>query len=373
MTLANSCAIAHDFNNLLMVVGGNLEMLAEGLAPDQQRQRRFATAALEAVMRGGQLTQRLLAFARRQKLRPEPTDLNRLIGNLVPLLHRALGEQVTVETALASEVWLSLTDGSQVENAVLNLAVNARDAMPDGGRLIIRTENLHLDRVQAAANGDLPPGDYVRISVSDNGQGMPAEIKQRVFEPFFTTKEAGRGTGLGLSMVYGFVKQSGGHVAIESEVSRGTAVQILLPRVSAVAQGVEQGSPSSPPRGHERILVVEDEDLVRSTVRTMLESLGYDISEAAEGRQALAMYAAGPVYDLVLTDMVMPGGMSGWDLAQAIWRDRPQQRFLFSTGYSDNPIIRQASLDERVQVLPKPYSKRVLATALRAAIDRPMR
>jgi len=365
--------IAHDFNNLLMVVGGNLEMLAEGLAPDQQRQRRFATAALEAVMRGGQLTQRLLAFARRQKLRPEPTDLNRLIGNLVPLLHRALGEQVTVETALASEVWLSLTDGSQVENAVLNLAVNARDAMPDGGRLIIRTENLHLDRVQAAANGDLPPGDYVRISVSDNGQGMPAEIKQRVFEPFFTTKEAGRGTGLGLSMVYGFVKQSGGHVAIESEVSRGTAVQILLPRVSAVAQDVEQGSPSSPPRGHERILVVEDEDLVRSTVRTMLESLGYDISEAAECRQALAMYAAGPVYDLVLTDMVMPGGMSGWDLAQAIWRDRPQQRFLFSTGYSDNPIIRQASLDERVQVLPKPYSKRVLATALRAAIDRPMR
>ncbi len=365
--------IAHDFNNLLMVVGGNLEMLAEGLAPDQQRLRRLATAALEAVMRGGQLTQRLLAFARRQKLRPEPTDLNRLIGNLVPLLHRTLGEQVTVETALASEVWLSLTDGSQVENAVLNLAVNARDAMPDGGRLIIRTENLHLDRVQAAGSGDLPPGDYVRISVSDNGQGMPAEIRQRVFEPFFTTKEAGRGTGLGLSMVYGFVKQSGGHVAIESEVGRGTSVQILLPRVSAVAQGVEQGSPSSLPRGHERILVVEDEDLVRSTVRTMLESLGYDISEAAEGRQALAMYSAGPVYDLVLTDMVMPGGMSGWDLAQAIWRDRPQQRFLFSTGYSDNPIIRQANLDERVQVLPKPYSKRVLATALRAAIDRPMR
>jgi PAS domain S-box-containing protein len=365
--------IAHDFNNLLMVVGGNLEMLAEGLAPDQRRLRRFATAALEAVMRGGQLTQRLLAFARRQKLRPEPTDLNRLIGNLVPLLHRTLGEQVTVETALASEMWLSLTDGSQVENAVLNLAVNARDAMPDGGRLIIRTENLHLGRVQAADTGGLPPGDYVRISVSDNGQGMPAEIRQRAFEPFFTTKEAGRGTGLGLSMVYGFVKQSGGHVAIESEVGRGTSVQILLPRVSAVAQGGEQRSPAGIPRGHERILVVEDEDLVRSTVRTMLESLGYDISEAAEGRQALAMYSAGPGYDLVLTDMVMPGGMSGWDLAQAIWRDRPQQRFLFSTGYSDNPIIRQANLDKRVQVLPKPYSKRVLATALRAAIDRPVR
>jgi len=294
------------------------------------------------------------------------------IGNLVPLLHRTLGAQVTVETALASEAWLSMTDVSQVENAVLNLAVNARDAMPDGGRLIIRTENLHVDGVQAGS-GELPPGDYVRISVSDNGQGMPPEIRQRAFEPFFTTKEAGRGTGLGLSMVYGFVKQSGGHVAIESEVGRGTAVQIFLPRVSAAAQGVEQGSPSSLPRGHERILVVEDEDLVRSTVRTMLESLGYDISEAAEGRQALAMYSAGPGYDLVLTDMVMPGGMSGWDLAQAIWRDRPQQRFLFSTGYSDNPIIHQASLDERVQVLPKPYSKRVLAAALRAAIDRPMR
>jgi PAS domain S-box-containing protein len=364
--------IAHDFNNLLMVVGGNLELLAEGLNPDQQRLNRFATAALEAVSRGSKLTERLLAFARRQKLRSEPTDLNRLIGNLVPLLHRTLGEQIVVETALAGDIGLTMTDGSQVENAVLNLAVNARDAMPEGGRLIIRTENIHLERAQARGSDDLQPGDYVQLSVSDNGQGMPADVKERAFEPFFTTKSAGRGTGLGLSMVYGFVKQSGGHVRILSEVARGTTVQILLPRVSAAAVKTALGEPAGLPRGHERILLVEDEELVRSTVRVMLQSLGYDISEAADGRQALALLGAGPPFDLVLTDMVMPGGMSGWDLAQAIWRDMPQQRFLFSTGYSDNPIFHQAHLDERIQVLPKPYSKQILATSLRAAIARPM-
>ncbi len=363
--------IAHDFNNLLMVVGGNLELLAEGLPEEEQRLRRFATSALEAVTRGGQLTQRLLAFARRQKLQAEPTDLNRLIGNLVPLLHRALGEQITVETALAGKVWLAMADASQVESAVLNLAVNARDAMPDGGRLLIRTENLHLEQANATGSDGLPAGDYVRISVIDNGQGMPAEVRQRAFEPFFTTKGAGRGTGLGLSMVYGFVKQSGGHVAIQSEVGRGTTIQILLPRDATTATA-ERKSPTGLPGGHERILVVEDEDLVRSTVRTMLQSLGYEISEAADGRQALAAYSADPGFDLVLTDMVMPGGTSGWDLAQAIWRDKPQQRFLFSTGYSDNPIFRQAHLDERIQVLSKPYSKQILATTVRAAIDRPM-
>ncbi len=363
--------IAHDFNNLLMVVGGNLELLAEGLPAEEKRLRRFATAAFEAVTRGGQLTQRLLAFARRQRLRAEPTDLNQLIGNLVPLLHRSLGEQITVETALAGEVWLALADAGQVENAVLNLAVNARDAMPDGGRLLIRTENLHIDRAPASSD-DPPAGDYVRISVIDNGQGMPPEVRQRAFEPFFTTKGAGRGTGLGLSMVYGFVKQSGGHIAIQSEVGRGTAIQIMLPRTAA-AEADEIRHPEGLPGGHERILVVEDEDLVRGTVCTLLQSLGYEISEAADGRQALTAFTAGPGFDLVLTDMVMPGGMSGWDLAQAIWRDKPEQRFLFSTGYSDNPIFRQAHSDERIQVLSKPYSKQVLATTLRAAIDRPMR
>ena len=197
-------------------------MLAEGLNPDQQRLHRFATAALEAVTRGGQLTQRLLAFARRQKLRSEPTDLNRLIGNLVPLLHRTLGEQITVETALAGEMWLSLTDGSQVENAVLNLAVNARDAMPDGGRLIIRTENiLHVERAQARAAATFRPATMCSSASATMARACRPRCRQRVFEPFFTTKAAGRGTGLGLSMVYGFVKQSGGHVTIESEVGAG--------------------------------------------------------------------------------------------------------------------------------------------------------
>jgi nitrogen-specific signal transduction histidine kinase/ActR/RegA family two-component response regulator len=364
--------IAHDFNNLLMVMGGNLELLSDGLDPQQQRLRRFAASALEAVTRGGQLTQRLLAFARRQKLTNEPTDLNKLVASIVPLMHRTLGEQITIETALARETWMTMTDGSQVENAILNLAVNARDAMPKGGRLIIRTENLHLDQAWALGSGDLPAGDYVVLSVSDNGQGMAPEVRDRAFEPFFTTKEAGRGTGLGLSMVYGFVKQSGGHAKILSEIGRGTTVQLFLPRVKAAAQAVEGSNRSALPGGKERVLLVEDEELVRSTVGTMLRGLGYDISEASDGKSALAAIAAGPPFDLVLTDMVMPGGISGWDVAQTVWRDNPQQRFLFSTGYSDNPIFRQAHSDARIRVLSKPYNKQTLAITLREAIDRPV-
>ncbi len=364
--------IAHDFNNLLMVMGGNLELLSDGLEPQQQRLRRFANAALEAVTRGGQLTQRLLAFARRQKLASEPTDLNKLVASIVPLMHRTLGEQIAIETVLARETWLTMTDGSQVENAILNLAVNARDAMPDGGRLVIRTENLHLDQGWAMGSGDLPAGDYVLLSVSDNGQGMPPAVRERAFEPFFTTKEAGRGTGLGLSMVYGFVKQSGGDTKILSEIGRGTTVQLFLPRVAAAGQAADAGGKPALPGGTERILLVEDEELVRSTVATMLRGLGYDVSEASEGAVALAAIAAGPPFDLVLTDMVMPGGTSGWDLAQAVWRERPQQRFLFSTGYTDNPIFRQAHGDTRIRVLSKPYNKRTLALTLREAIELPI-
>jgi PAS domain S-box-containing protein len=364
--------IAHDFNNLLMVVGGNLELLLEGLEANQQRLRRFAGIAHDAVLRGGDLTQRLLAFARRQSLKPDVIDANRLIGNLVPLLHRTLGEQIAVETALTPDVWPTLCDGGQIENALLNLAVNARDAMPNGGKLVIRTENLHLDQEWAAETRDLQPGDYVMLAVSDTGQGMPPQVRDRAFEPFFTTKETGRGTGLGLSMVYGFVKQSGGHVSIYSEVGQGTTVKLFLPRTGEDAGAQGQGkSEAVLPRGDERILLVEDEDMVRSTVASMLHDLGYRVSEASDGNEALSLIASHPPFDLILSDVVMPGGLSGWELAQAAWLKQPRLKFLFSTGYTDNPILQQAHLDTRIHVLPKPYSKRALAVMLRSVIDRP--
>ncbi len=362
--------IAHDFNNLLMVVGGNLELLQEGLESNQERLRQFTGIALDAVLRGAHLTQRLLAFARRQSLKPEIVDLNRLIGNLVPLLHRTLGEQIAVETNLTADLWLTLCDSSQVESALLNLAVNARDAMPEGGRLVIRTENLHLDQLWAAQAGDLRSGDYVMLVASDTGQGMPPEVRDRAFEPFFTTKPAGRGTGLGLSMVYGFVKQSGGDVRIYSEVGHGTTVKLFLPRTSEDAAISERGQPDSAlPRGDERILLVEDEDMVRTTVATMLQHLGYRVSEAADADAALALIGANPPFDLVLSDVVMPGGMSGWDLAQTAWRQQAALKFLFSTGYTDDPILQQAHIDQRIRVLPKPYSKRALAATLRSVIE----
>ena len=364
--------VAHDFNNLLMVVGGNLELLQEGLEANQTRLRRFADAGLEGVSRGSQLTQRLLAFARRQSLKAEPVDINRLIGNLVPLLHRTLGEQIVVETALAPELWRALCDASQLENALLNLAVNARDAMPERGRLVIRSENLRLDQAWVGDQVDLPPGDYVVVAVSDTGHGMPASVRERAFEPFFTTKATGKGTGLGLSMVYGFVKQSGGHIQIYSEPGHGTTMKIFLPcSADAGAAGEIGRAESAPPLGHEHILLVEDEDMVRATVASMLQELGYRVSEAVDGYAALSMIAANTPFDLVLTDVVMPGGLSGWDLAERVWAQRPQLKFLFSTGYTDNPILRRAQLDARVQVLAKPYNRRDLASMLRSVIERP--
>ncbi len=364
--------IAHDFNNLLMVVGGNLELLQEGLEANQQRLQRFAGIAHDAVLRGAELTKRLLVFARRQNLKSDVIDLNRLIGNLTPLLHQTLGDQIVVETTLAPDVWSTLCDGGQMESALLNLAVNSRDAMPDGGKLVVRTENMHLDRKWAAEMGDLRAGDYVMVSVSDTGQGMPPEVRDRAFEPFFTTKESGRGTGLGLSMVYGFVMQSGGHVNIYSEVGQGTTVKLFLPRTGDDDAQQDQRKPDSVlPRGHESILLVEDEDMVRATVASMLQDLGYRVTDAADGKRALSLIASNPPFDLVLTDVVMPGGVTGWELAKGAWLQQPRLKFLFSTGYTANPILQQAHLDSRIHVLPKPYSKRALAVMLRSVIDRP--
>ena len=363
--------IAHDFNNLMTVVGGNLELLGEGLSSGDPRLQKFARMAHDAVLRGGNLTQRLLAFARRQTLQPAATDLNGLVLNLVPLLHHSLGEQITVETALGADIWNTRCDASQLENALLNLAVNARDAMANGGRLTIRTENLNLEGAWASENSDWPPGDYVMVAVSDTGQGMPSDVRDKVFEPFFTTKDAGKGTGLGLSMVYGFVKQSGGQIKVYSEVGHGTTVKLFLPRAQASAASERPEPETDIPRGSESVLLVEDDEMVRATAAIMLRDLGYRVTEATDGRSALALIESKPPFDLILTDVVMPGGMTGWDMAQAIWMKKPGVKVLFSTGYTDNPIFRNSRRDRRIQVLSKPYSKRGLALKLREAIDRP--
>jgi two-component system, cell cycle sensor histidine kinase and response regulator CckA len=359
--------VAHDFNNLLMVAHGNLELLSEALATGNSQVEEFVDQAQKAVLRGAELTQRLLAFARLQPQRAGAVDVNQLITELAPLLRRTLGEHIQIKISLAEKLWPASIDRSQAENALLNLAVNARDAMPSGGRLTISTSRTSLDREGLF---DLPRGDYLLISVTDTGEGMPKEVMERAFEPFFTTKEVGKGTGLGLSMVYGFARQAGGHVALSSKPGKGTTVSLYLPRVRADAQarGDARQSPSLP-FGSERILLVEDDAAVRGTVRLMLEDFGYRVTEVGDGQAALAVLKRDPGVDLILTDLVMPGSINGWQLALDVWEKRPQQKVLFSTGYSDNPIIQQASRDTRIHVLRKPFGRRDLAEAVRATLD----
>ncbi len=359
--------VAHDFNNLLMVAHGNLELLSEALATGDTRVGEFVDQAQKAVLRGAELTQRLLAFARLQPQRAGAVDVNQLITELAPLLRRTLGEHIQIRISLAEKLWPTAIDRSQAENALLNLAVNARDAMPNGGRLTIATSRMSVDREGLF---DLPRGDYLQISVTDTGEGMPKEVMERAFEPFFTTKEVGKGTGLGLSMVYGFARQAGGHVALSSKPGKGTTVSLYLPRARADApsRGDARQSPSLP-FGTESILLVEDDAAVRGTVRLMLEDFGYRVTEVGDGQAALSALEQAPGVDLIFTDLVMPGSINGWQLALDVWQKRPGQKVLFSTGYTDNPIIQQASRDARIHVLRKPFGRRDLAEAVRATLD----
>ncbi len=359
--------VAHDFNNLLMVAHGNLELLSEALAAGESNVGEFVEQAQKAVLRGAELTRRLLAFARLQPLRAACVDLNQLIAELVPMLRRTLSENIQIGTALAEGLWPVTVDRSQMENALLNLAVNARDAMPDGGRLTITTANLFVARDSLSGLG---PGDYVRVSVIDTGGGMPADVAERAFEPFFTTKETGKGTGLGLSMVYGFARQSGGHATLDSVLGQGTTVSLYLPRAAVPgpsAADAKAGAIIS--FGSERILLVEDDASVRGTVRLMLEDFGYQVIEVGDGDAGLEVLRAGREVDLVLTDLVMPGRLSGWQLAVEIWRDRPQQKVLFSTGYSESSLIPQSGRDSRLRLLRKPFGRKELAAAVRATLD----
>ena len=359
--------IAHDFNNILTVITGTIEILAE--AVQQEPQLAAITGMIdEAASRGAELTQHLLAFARKQPLQPRVTDINILVIDTAKLLRPTLGEQIEIESVFADETCFASVDPNQLTTAILNLALNARDAMQGGGKLIIETGSAYLDETYASRHGDVRPGHYALIAVSDTGSGIPASILDKVFEPFFTLKEPGKGTGLGLSMVYGFVKQSSGHIKIYSEVGHGTTIKMYLPPGTAAVPASEAAPDPKLQGGHETILVVEDDRLVREYVLTQLHSLGYATLDAANGAEALAIVEAGRPFDLLFTDVIMPGAMNGRQLAEEILRRRPGSKVLYTSGYTENAIIHHGRLDSDVLLLAKPYRKSDMARMIRRAV-----
>ncbi|HEY1753057.1 MAG TPA: ATP-binding protein [Caulobacteraceae bacterium] len=365
--------VAHDFNNLLQVITGNLDTLLRNLPQDSARLRRAAGQALNGARRAAALTQRLLAFSRRYPLDPKPLSLNALVTGISELIHRTLGETVSVETVLAAGLWQVEVDANELEAAILNLAVNARDAMPGGGQLTIETANAHIDDLYAANHPDVAPGQYVSVSVSDTGAGMDEATVTRAFEPFFTTKPVGQGTGLGLSQVYGFVKQSGGHVKIYSEVGEGTTIKIYLPRLLLPADAAPgQSEPDLPTPDAERgetILVVEDDDDVRTYSVDILRELGYRVVEAHDGPSALRLLERQTRVDLLFTDVVLPGGMTGAQTAEQARALRPGLKVLFTTGYARNAIIHHGRLDKGVRLVTKPFGSAELAAKIRDVLD----
>jgi PAS domain S-box-containing protein len=361
--------IAHDFNNILTVITGTIDILAAAVA-DKPEVAPIAKMIDEAAERGAALTQRLLAFARQQPLQPREVDVNDLVVDTIKLLQPTLGEQIEIQSKLEDDLWPSLVDPHQLSTSLLNLALNARDAMPDGGKLTLETGNVHLDESYARVNSDVQAGPYVLVAVSDTGTGIPAAIRDRVFEPFFTTKDVGKGSGLGLSMVYGFVKQSGGHIAIYSEEGHGTAIKLYLPRAPELASLAEVVPAVPIEGGHETVLVVEDDPPVRALVITQLESLGYTALAASNGAEALRMIEQGVAFDLLFTDVIMPGGMNGRQLAEEALKRRPSLKVLFTSGYPQDAIVHHGRLDPGVLLLAKPYRKSDLAHMIRAAINR---
>jgi PAS domain S-box-containing protein len=358
--------VAHDFNNLLTIIIGALDIDPQQIPAEM---RRPIDQAMRAAERGAALTHRLLAFSRQQMLVARSVDFNRLIGDMDDLLRRTLGEHVDIELKLAGDLWPALADSGQVENSLLNLAINARDAMPDGGKLTIETSNVQLDEDYAASNAEVAPGDYVMMAVTDTGTGMPPDVLAHVFEPFFTTKEVGKGTGLGLAMIYGFAKQSGGHAKIYSEVGHGTTVKLYLPRLTNESKSEPAAVATSREGGGETILVVEDNPEVRRLVLRQLRDMGYQVIEAGNGPQALQILDDGVPIDLLFTDVVMPGGMTGRQLAEAAKARRPNLKTLFTSGYTEDSILRLGKLDPGVRLLSKPYRKRELAARIREALD----
>jgi signal transduction histidine kinase/ActR/RegA family two-component response regulator len=375
--------IAHDFNNLLTVIMGNLDTLRRrlGQAPADQTLAGIADrilkpleSASQASRSAAQLTHQLLAFARKQPLKPVAIDLNRLISNMSEMLRRTLGEPISIETVLGGGLWPALADANQLENALINLALNARDAMANGGCLTIETANAYLDDAYVARFGDVAAGQYVILSVTDTGTGIDPAVLEHVFEPFFTTKQAGSGSGLGLAMVHGFVKQSGGHIRIYSEIGHGTTVKIYLPRlasattVASVPAERAESATVRRARPQESIMLVEDNDGVRDYARGALEELGYSVLAARDGTEALRIIDGARV-DLLFTDVVLPGNVGGRVLADKILELRPGLPVLFTTGYTRNAIVHDGRLDPHVQLLGKPYTQQDLARKIREMID----
>ena len=361
--------IAHDFNNLLTVISGNLEMLEMRL--EDERQKTLAKRAIDAAEMGARLTSRLLTFARRRRFATRVIDLNEQVMGMADLLRRTLGEDIDLTTLLAPRLWGVKADASEVENAVLNLAINSRDAMPKGGKLVVTTANVTVTAGSAEAEGGLAPGEYVRLSIADTGVGMTAEVRERAFEPFFTTKPTGRGTGLGLATIYGFVRELGGSVTIESEPGQGATVNLYLPRSGEAAEPAKAGEREAPlpVSAGETVLLVEDNAEVRHVASGRLARLGYKVIEAANGPAALAVLEAGTAIDAVFSDIVMAGGLSGFDVARWVRIHRPGLPLLLTTGYADERLKAGAMDLADVKVLFKPYDLAALARALREVIE----
>jgi PAS domain S-box-containing protein len=347
--------IAHDFNNMLQVIIGNSEILIESLA-DAPHMQRWASMTKDAADRGAELTLRLLAYSRRQTLEPVAVDLNEVIAELLPLIERSIGEHIVVRTELAEQLWQATLDRGQIDQALLNIVLNTRDALPKGGALDISTSNAHLDLVETA--GETKPGDFVAITVTDNGSGMAPDVVRRAFEPFFTTKGVGKGNGLGLSMVHGFVNQSGGLVRLDSELGKGTTVRIYFPRATAKDAAQASHHLTSHDATRKTILVVEDNDMVRTYVTAQLESLGYNVIEAENGPAGLQKLESAGHIDLLFTDVIMPGGMNGRELAERAVEQRPHLKVLFTSGYDESAITTDGRLAEGMFLLKKPYQRK---------------
>jgi signal transduction histidine kinase len=359
--------VAHDFNNLLASILGHAEIVEEKLGADDESVKTI----IRAAERGAQLTQRLLSFSRRQPLNSRSVNLRDLVGDVHQLLHRTLGETIDVDIVMAPALWNAVADPGQLENALLNLAINARDAMPDGGKLIVEAANEPLGAKDATGGMEVIPGDYVSLSVKDTGIGMSPEVMEHAFEPFFTTKDVGQGSGLGLSMVYGFAKQSGGDATIASEPGHGTMVKLFLPRARETVEQPTTEDLPSPPRGNgETVLVIEDDPDVRAMTGAMLENLGYRVLSAQHARAGLDILRAEPTIDLMLSDVVLPGGMSGPDMAEQARAFSPEIKVLFMSGHAEQSIHLRTALPEGCELLDKPFRTYDLAQRLRAVLDR---
>ena len=364
--------IAHDFNNLLAGISGSLELLEKRLDEGRtERVKRYIDVAQTATQRAAALTQRLLAFSRRQALAPKPTDVNRLIGGMEELIRRTMGPAIEVEVVGAGGLWLTRIDPSQLENALLNLAINARDAMPNGGRMTIETANKWLDQREARER-ELPSGQYLSVCVTDTGIGMTPDVVARVFDPFFTTKPLGLGTGLGLSMVHGFVRQSGGQVRIYSEVGEGTTMCLYLPRFVGALDASDESAADdgvAPGGQGETVLVIDDEEVVRILIVDVLRDAGYHVLEAFDGPSGLKIVQSDTPIDLLITDVGLPGGLNGRQVADAARTMRSGLKVLFITGYAENAVIGNGHLDPGMHLITKPFSMEAMSVRVRDILE----